>query len=174
MFEDQAQVPPPCRRHPHDRRDRAETTTSRCLQHCHAHIRRRHSRRTLRRRPYYDQVGRINVALQTLGACSLQPAAYSLQPCACLQLPPLLPKVGSRPQPPLSKPTRWLLPVRARPCPAGVRGVSILGSSGDGGSHWSFMEFPSRQPIGAALNKVGHDPPTSGGAAAASAARRQC
>ena len=37
----------------------------------------------------------------------------------------------------------------------GLRGVSVFGSSGDGGSHWSFEQFPSDTPIGRALNKVG-------------------
>lgn len=36
----------------------------------------------------------------------------------------------------------------------GVRGVTVLGASGDGGPHWSFGPFSSRDPIGAALNKV--------------------
>ena len=37
----------------------------------------------------------------------------------------------------------------------GTRGVSVFGSSGDGGSHWSFGSFPSSTPVGRALNKVG-------------------
>ena len=37
----------------------------------------------------------------------------------------------------------------------GVRGVSIFGSSGDGGSHWSFGEFDPEDKIGAVLNKIG-------------------
>jgi len=37
----------------------------------------------------------------------------------------------------------------------GVRGVSVFGSSGDGGSHWSFEPFPSSSAIGRALNKIG-------------------
>lgn len=37
----------------------------------------------------------------------------------------------------------------------GTRGVSVFGSSGDGGSHWSFEEFDPSTPIGRALNKVG-------------------
>ena len=37
----------------------------------------------------------------------------------------------------------------------GLRGVTILGSSGDGGSHWSFGKFPSTSKVGRALNKVG-------------------
>jgi|TARA_B110000208_G_scaffold104622_1_gene129913 tripeptidyl-peptidase-1 len=37
----------------------------------------------------------------------------------------------------------------------GVRGVSVFGSSGDGGSHWSFGSFPSLSKVGRALNKVG-------------------
>ena len=37
----------------------------------------------------------------------------------------------------------------------GLRGVTVLGASGDGGPHWSFGPFPKRDPIGAALNKVG-------------------
>ena len=37
----------------------------------------------------------------------------------------------------------------------GVRGVSIFGSSGDGGSHWSFGEFDPENPTGAVLNKIG-------------------
>jgi hypothetical protein len=34
-------------------------------------------------------------------------------------------------------------------------GVSVFGSSGDGGSHWSFREFPSDTPMGKTLNEVG-------------------
>ena len=37
----------------------------------------------------------------------------------------------------------------------GVRGVSVLGSSGDGGSHWSFQAFDAEDPMGAVLNEVG-------------------
>eukprot|EP00038_Savillea_parva_P018479 m.23893 g.23893 ORF g.23893 m.23893 type:complete len:595 (-) comp4113_c0_seq1:25-1809(-) len=37
----------------------------------------------------------------------------------------------------------------------GLRGVSVFGSSGDGGSHWSFEPFPSDSAIGRALNKIG-------------------
>jgi tripeptidyl-peptidase-1 len=37
----------------------------------------------------------------------------------------------------------------------GVRGVSIFGSSGDGGSHWSFGEFDPEDPMGTVLNKIG-------------------
>ena len=36
----------------------------------------------------------------------------------------------------------------------GVRGVSVFGSSGDGGSHFSFQPFGELNPIGAAMNKV--------------------
>jgi len=36
----------------------------------------------------------------------------------------------------------------------GARGVTILAASGDGGSHWSFQEFPE-DPIGRELNIVG-------------------
>ncbi len=37
----------------------------------------------------------------------------------------------------------------------GLRGMTVLGASGDGGPHWSFGPFSSRSPIGVALNKVG-------------------
>eukprot|EP01047_Picozoa_sp_COSAG01_P038332 COSAG01_NODE_3105_length_6577_cov_4.068077_6_plen_582_part_00 len=37
----------------------------------------------------------------------------------------------------------------------GVRGVSVFGSSGDGGSHWSFGEFDPEDPMGAVLNQIG-------------------
>ena len=37
----------------------------------------------------------------------------------------------------------------------GLRGVSVLGASGDGGSHWSFGPFPGIGPVARALNKVG-------------------
>jgi len=37
----------------------------------------------------------------------------------------------------------------------GTRGVTVFGSSGDGGSHWSFEPFPDGTAIGKALNKVG-------------------
>jgi tripeptidyl-peptidase-1 len=37
----------------------------------------------------------------------------------------------------------------------GLRGITVLGASGDGGPHWSFGPFSKREPIGAALNKVG-------------------
>lgn len=37
----------------------------------------------------------------------------------------------------------------------GARGVSVLGSSGDGGSHWSFQAFDAEDPMGAILNDVG-------------------
>jgi len=37
----------------------------------------------------------------------------------------------------------------------GLRGVTVFGSSGDGGSHWSFEPFPSGSAIGRALNEVG-------------------
>lgn len=37
----------------------------------------------------------------------------------------------------------------------GMRGTTVFGASGDGGSHWSFGEFSSEDPIGAALNTVG-------------------
>jgi hypothetical protein len=36
----------------------------------------------------------------------------------------------------------------------GVRGVTVLGASGDGGPHWSFGPFSTRDPMGIALNKV--------------------
>jgi hypothetical protein len=37
----------------------------------------------------------------------------------------------------------------------GARGVSVFGSSGDGGSHWSFGEFPPFDPMGKVLNEIG-------------------
>ena len=37
----------------------------------------------------------------------------------------------------------------------GTRGVSVFGSSGDGGSHWSFGEFPPMDPMGRVLNEIG-------------------
>ena len=37
----------------------------------------------------------------------------------------------------------------------GVRGTTVFGASGDGGSHWSFGAFSAQDPIGAALNTVG-------------------
>ena len=37
----------------------------------------------------------------------------------------------------------------------GLRGVSVLGSSGDGGSHWSFGEFHGFGKIPRLLNKIG-------------------
>ena len=37
----------------------------------------------------------------------------------------------------------------------GLRGVSIFGSSGDGGSHWSFQKFSPATAMGRALNQVG-------------------
>eukprot|EP01116_Phalansterium_solitarium_P011273 TRINITY_DN26903_c0_g1_i1.p1 TRINITY_DN26903_c0_g1~~TRINITY_DN26903_c0_g1_i1.p1 ORF type:complete len:574 (-),score=185.27 TRINITY_DN26903_c0_g1_i1:128-1849(-) len=37
----------------------------------------------------------------------------------------------------------------------GARGVTLLGASGDGGSHWSFMPFDSLSEWGRKLNKVG-------------------
>jgi len=37
----------------------------------------------------------------------------------------------------------------------GLRGVTVVGSSGDGGSHWSFQPFEGFGPIARALNKVG-------------------
>ena len=37
----------------------------------------------------------------------------------------------------------------------GARGVTVFGSSGDGGSHWSFDPFPSGGRVADALNKVG-------------------
>ena len=37
----------------------------------------------------------------------------------------------------------------------GVRGVSVFGSSGDGGSHWSFEAFDAADPMGAVLNDIG-------------------
>jgi subtilase family serine protease len=37
----------------------------------------------------------------------------------------------------------------------GLRGVSILGSSGDGGSHWSFGPFSGFGKVPRALNKIG-------------------
>ena len=37
----------------------------------------------------------------------------------------------------------------------GLRGVSVLGSSGDGGSHWSFQPFSGFGKVARALNKVG-------------------
>ena len=37
----------------------------------------------------------------------------------------------------------------------GLRGVSVLGSSGDGGSHWSFGEFHGLGKIPKLLNKIG-------------------
>lgn len=37
----------------------------------------------------------------------------------------------------------------------GARGVSVFGSSGDGGSHWSFGEFPPFQSMGRVLNQIG-------------------
>ena len=37
----------------------------------------------------------------------------------------------------------------------GLRGVSVFGSSGDGGSHWSFQEFPANTEMGKTLNEVG-------------------
>jgi len=37
----------------------------------------------------------------------------------------------------------------------GMRGVSVLGASGDGGSHWSFEPFPGFGKLPRALNKVG-------------------
>eukprot|EP00041_Stephanoeca_diplocostata_P039946 m.1638211 g.1638211 ORF g.1638211 m.1638211 type:complete len:561 (-) comp27282_c0_seq1:102-1784(-) len=37
----------------------------------------------------------------------------------------------------------------------GARGVSVFGSSGDGGSHWSFQPFPGGSKVGQVLNEVG-------------------
>jgi len=36
-----------------------------------------------------------------------------------------------------------------------LRGVTVFGSSGDGGSHWSFEPFPSGSALGRDLNKIG-------------------
>ena len=36
----------------------------------------------------------------------------------------------------------------------GLRGVTVLAATGDGGSHFSFMPFDSSDPIGAALNAI--------------------
>ena len=36
----------------------------------------------------------------------------------------------------------------------GLRGISVFGSSGDGGSHWSFQEFSPATAMGRALNQV--------------------
>lgn len=37
----------------------------------------------------------------------------------------------------------------------GMRGTTVLGASGDGGSHWSFGPFSKSHPIGKILNTVG-------------------
>lgn len=34
------------------------------------------------------------------------------------------------------------------------RGVTLLGATGDGGSHFSFGAFPTSDPIGVALNGI--------------------
>ena len=36
-----------------------------------------------------------------------------------------------------------------------LRGVTVFGSSGDGGSHWSFQPFPGGSSIGHDLNTIG-------------------
>ena len=36
----------------------------------------------------------------------------------------------------------------------GARGVTVLGSSGDGGSHFSFHQFPTTESIGKTLNDI--------------------